>query len=128
MNSFTLTAVGTLARNPGISTSGNLSYARFCLVGSDFEEIEGAVKERLISMWFVAFGAVGDSLVKYARKGDQLILEATAVVDDWSGRPKDGMNDYIFEVLGFRFGSRRCTEGPAVTNFDVPPTVPGSST
>lgn len=128
MNSFTLTAIGTLARNPGISTSGNLSYARFCLVGSDFEEIEGAVKERLISMWFVAFGPVGDSLVKYARKGDQLILEATAVVDDWSGRPKDGMNDHIFEVLGFRFGSRRCTQGPAVTNFDVPPTVPGSST
>ncbi len=45
----------------------------------------GAVNERVISMWFVAFGPVGDSLVKYARKGDQLILEATAVVDDWSG-------------------------------------------
>jgi single-stranded DNA-binding protein len=79
-------------------------------------------------MWFVAFGSIGDSLVKYARKGDQLILEATAVVDDWSGRPKDNMNDHVFEVLGFRFGSRKGTQGPAAANLDAPATTPGSAT
>jgi hypothetical protein len=35
MNSFKLTAVGNLARNPELSTKGDVSFARLCLVGDD---------------------------------------------------------------------------------------------
>ena len=38
MISFKLTAVGHLARNPELSTTGDATFARFCLVGKD--EIE----------------------------------------------------------------------------------------
>ena len=35
MNSFRLTAVGDLARNPELSIKGDITFARFCLVGND---------------------------------------------------------------------------------------------
>ena len=35
MNSFRLTAVGQLARNPELSITGEITFARFCLVGDD---------------------------------------------------------------------------------------------
>ncbi len=35
MNSFRLTAVGQLARNPELSVKGEITFARFCLVGDD---------------------------------------------------------------------------------------------
>ena len=34
MNSFTLTAVGNLAHSPKIGTEYNVTFTRFCLVGS----------------------------------------------------------------------------------------------
>ena len=36
MNSFTLTAVGHLARNPELVARGSMAYTRFCLVGTDY--------------------------------------------------------------------------------------------
>lgn len=36
MNSFTLTAVGNLARNPELISKGERSFAKLCLVGNDF--------------------------------------------------------------------------------------------
>ncbi len=36
MNSFTLTAVGNLAKDPEFAAKGATSYARFCLVGNDY--------------------------------------------------------------------------------------------
>ena len=38
MNSFTLIGIGNLARNPEIMTRGEVSCARFCLVGADYAE------------------------------------------------------------------------------------------
>ena len=35
MNSFRLTAVGQLARNPELSIKEEMTFARFCLVGTD---------------------------------------------------------------------------------------------
>jgi len=47
MNSFTLTAVGNLARNPELVAKNDTSYARFCLVGNDYagKDEEGAARE-----------------------------------------------------------------------------------
>ena len=64
MNSFTLTAVGNLARNPELVTKGEKSHARFCLVGNDYagKDEEGAAREVTTSLWFVAFGAMGETI------------------------------------------------------------------
>jgi single-stranded DNA-binding protein len=78
MNSFTLTAVGNLARNPEAVARGDITFTRFCLVGNDYagKDDEGAPREIVTTLWFVAFGALAESLVRGARKGDQLFVEA----------------------------------------------------
>jgi len=74
MNSFILRAVGNLARNPEALAKGALGYARFCLVGSDPEEQQ--TQHVVTSLWLLAFDDIANDLLKHARKGDQLILEA----------------------------------------------------
>jgi len=58
MNSFKLTAVGNLARNPELVAKSDTLYTRFCLVGNDYagRDEEGAAREVVTSLWFVAFG------------------------------------------------------------------------
>lgn len=107
MNSFTLTAVGNLARNPELMQKGDKSYARFCLVGSDYagKDEEGAAKEIVSSLWFVAFGPLGESIARNARKGDQLILEAKVRASNWTDEKGEKQYDHSFIVQGFRFGA-----------------------
>ncbi len=107
MNSFTLTAVGNLARNPELLQKGDKSYARFCLVGSDYagKDEEGAAKEVVTSLWFVAFGPLGESIARNARKGDQLVLEAKVRASNWTDEKGEKQYDHSFIVQGFRFGA-----------------------
>lgn len=106
MNSFTLHGVGHLARNPEVVVKGDLSYTRFCLMGNDYagRDEEGAAREVVTSVWFTAFGALGEVIARNARKGDQLIVQA---------RMRTGHTDKVgekqlensFVVQGFRFGA-----------------------
>ena len=107
MNSFTLTAVGNLARNPELMQKGDKSYAKFCLVGSDYagKDEEGAAKEIVSSLWFVAFGPLGESIARNTRKGDQLILEAKVRASNWTDEKGEKQYDHSFIVQGFRFGA-----------------------
>ncbi len=107
MNSFTLTAVGNLARNPELLQKGDKSYARFCLVGSDYagKDEEGAAQEVVTSLWFVAFGPLGESIARNARKGDQLVLEAKVRASNWTDEKGEKQYDHSFIVQGFRFGA-----------------------
>lgn len=107
MNSFTMTAVGNLARNPELMQKGDKSYAKLCLVGSDYagKDEEGAAKEIVTSLWFVAFGPLGESIARHARKGDQLILEAKVRASNWTDEKGDKQYDHSFIVQGFRFGA-----------------------
>jgi hypothetical protein len=52
MNSFTLTAIGNLARNPELMAKNGTSYTRFCLVGNDYagKDEEGAAREITTSL------------------------------------------------------------------------------
>jgi hypothetical protein len=34
MNSFTVTAIGNLAKNPELVAKGDTAYTRFCLIGN----------------------------------------------------------------------------------------------
>jgi single-strand DNA-binding protein len=107
MNSFTLTAVGNLARNPELVARNDSSYSRFCLVGNDYagKDEEGASREVVTSLWFVAFGALGEALAHNARKGDQLFVEAHIRANNWTDKQGEKQYNHSFVVDGFRFGA-----------------------
>jgi single-strand DNA-binding protein len=107
MNSFTLTAVGNLARNPELVARNDTSYTRFCLVGNDYagKDEEGAAREVTTSLWFTAFGALGEALARNARKGDQLIIEAHVRASNWTDKQGEKQYDHSYIVDGFRFGA-----------------------
>ncbi len=107
MNSFTLTAVGHLARNPEVVAKGDVACTRFCLMGNDYagKDDEGMAREVTTSLWFRAFGAIGDSIVQHARKGDQLIVEARVKANNWTDKQGEKQYDLTFVVQGFRFGA-----------------------
>jgi single-strand DNA-binding protein len=107
MNSFTLTAVGNLARNPEFVAKNDTGYARFCLVGNDYagKDEGGTAREVTTSLWFVAFGALGEALARNARKGDQLFVEARVRANNWTDKQGEKQYDHSFVVQGFRFGA-----------------------
>ena len=107
MNSFTLTAVGNLASNPEFGTKSDTSYARFCLVGNDYagKDEGGGAREVTTSLWFVAFGVLGEALVRNSRKGDQLFVEARVRANNWTDKQGEKKYDHSFIVSGFRFGA-----------------------
>src|ERR1700736_1802918 len=107
MNSFTLTAGGNLARNPQLVAKSDSSYTRFCLVGNDYagRDEEGAAREVITSLWFVAFGALGEAVAKNALKGDQLIVEARVRANNWTDKQGAKQYDHTFILEGFRFGA-----------------------
>jgi single-strand DNA-binding protein len=107
MNSFTLTAVGNLAHNPEAVAKGDVTYTRFRLVGNDYagKDEEGAPREIVTSLWFVAFGPLGETIVRNTRKGDQLIVEARVRANNWTDKQGEKQYDHDFVVQGFRFGA-----------------------
>jgi single-strand DNA-binding protein len=107
MNSFTLTAVGQLARNPELVAKGSTAYTKFCLVGNDYagKDEEGSAREVVTSLWFVAFGALGEAIARHSRKGDQLFVEARVRGSNWTDKQGEKQYDHSFVVQGFRFGA-----------------------
>jgi single-strand DNA-binding protein len=107
MNSFTVTAVGNLAKNPELTVKGDTTYTRFCLVGNDYggKDEQGNVREVVTSLWFVAFENMGEAIGKNARKGDQLILQAQVRSNNWTDKEGEKQYDYSFVVQNFRFGA-----------------------
>jgi single-strand DNA-binding protein len=107
MNSFALTAVGNLARNPELVAKGDTMYTRFCLVGNDYagKDEEGSSREVTTTLWFVAFGGLGEAIAKNGRKGDQLIVDARIRANNWTDKQGERQYDHSFIVQGFRFGA-----------------------
>jgi single-strand DNA-binding protein len=111
MNCFTLRAIGHLARTPERITHHDKPHTRFCLVGNDYagRDDDGAAKEVVTSLWFVAFGPLGDAIARHCRKGDQLLVEARVRASHWMDKQGEKQYDHSFIVDGFKFGS----PGPA---------------
>ena len=107
MNSFTLTAVGNLAKNPELNVKGDTTYTRICLVGNDYagKDSDGNPREAATSLWFVAFEGLGEVIAKNARKGDQLIVQAQVRANKWTDRDGEKQYDYSFVIQGFKFGA-----------------------
>ncbi len=107
MNSFTVMAVGNLAKNPELTVKGDTTYTRFCLVGNDYggKDEQGNVREVVTGLWFVAFESLGETIAKNARTGDQLILQAQVRSNNWTDKEGEKQYDYSFVVQNFRFGA-----------------------
>ena len=107
MNSFSITAIGNLAKDPELMTKADVTYTRFCLVGNDYagKDDEGKTREAATSVWFVAFGGLGEVIAQNARKGDQLILQAQIRANNWTDKEGERKYDYSFVVQNFRFGA-----------------------
>jgi single-strand DNA-binding protein len=107
MNCFTLTAVGKLARSPEVVSRGEKSHTRFCLIGNDYagKDEEGVAREVVTTMWFVAFGALGEAIARNSRKGDQLFIQARVRSNNWTDKNDEKRYDDDFVVEGFRFGA-----------------------
>jgi single-strand DNA-binding protein len=107
MNSFKVTAIGNLAKNPELIAKDETIYSRFCLIGNDYagRDDEGTAREVVTSLWFVAFGALGEAIAKNARKGDQLIVDARIRANNWIDPQGEKQYDYSIIVEGFRFGA-----------------------
>jgi single-strand DNA-binding protein len=107
MNSFNLTAVGNLAKDPELAVKGDTTYTRFRLVGNDYagKDEHGNSREAVTGLWFVAFEGLGETIAKNVRKGDQLILQAQVRSDNWIDKDGEKQYDHSFVVQGFRFGA-----------------------
>jgi single-strand DNA-binding protein len=107
MNSFTLTAIGNLAKDPELAAKGDTTYAKFCLVGNDYagKDEHGNAREAVTTVWFVAFENLGEAIARNARKGDQLIIQAQIRADIWTDKEGAKQYDYSFVVQNFRFGA-----------------------
>jgi single-strand DNA-binding protein len=107
MNSFTITAVGNLAKDPELAVKGDTTYARICLVGNDYagKDEHGNTREAVTSLWFVAFESLGEAIARNARIGDQLILQAQVRANNWTDKEGEKKYDYSFIVQNFRFGA-----------------------
>jgi single-strand DNA-binding protein len=107
MNSFNLTAVGNLSKDPEHAVKGDTTYTSFCLVGNDYagKDEEGNAREIVTTLWFVAFNGLGEAIAKNVRKGDQLIVDAQLRSDNWTDKDGEKHYDHSFIVQGFRFGA-----------------------
>lgn len=107
MNSFTLTAIGNLAKDPELLAKADVTYTRFCLVGNDYagKDDDGRTREVATSLWLVAFGGLGEIIAQNARKGDQLIVQAQIRANNWVDKDGERRYDHSFVVQNFRFGA-----------------------
>jgi len=107
MNSFTMTAVGNLAKDPELASKGDTTYTRFCLVGDDYagKDSQGNVLEIVTSVWFVAFDNMGEAIAKNSRKGDQLIVQAQIRANNWTDKDGEKRYDFTNIVQNFCFGA-----------------------
>ena len=107
MNSFTMFAVGNLAKDPELAAKGDTTYAQFCLLGNDYagKDERGNAREAVTSLWFVAFESLGEAIARHARKGDQLILQAQVRANNWTDKEGERQYDHSFVVQNFRFGA-----------------------
>jgi single-strand DNA-binding protein len=107
MNSFTVTAIGNLARDPEFASKGDTSYTRICLVGNDYagKDEHGDAREAVTSVWFTAFDALGEAIAKNSRKGDQLIIRAHVRSNNWTDKDGEKKYEHSFIVDSFRFGA-----------------------
>lgn len=107
MNSFTLTAIGNLARDPQMMSKGDSLYTRFRLIGNDYagKDADGNRRRITLEVNFVAFGGIAEAIALHTRKGDQLIVLAHMRSSEKSERTDGRHPEHSWIVRDFRFGA-----------------------
>jgi single-stranded DNA-binding protein len=112
MSSFSVSAIGYLARSPELVVTEGRSYCEFCLISEDYTEDDelGRFTVVMQSIWLVATDLVGAAIADGARKGDQLFIEGKIRRNHW--KAKGTNEDTTFIATGFRFAEGRGGPGP----------------
>jgi single-strand DNA-binding protein len=107
MNSFTLTAVGHLGKDPELMSKGVKTHTTFYLMGNDYagKDSHGNAREMVTTLCFVAFDHLDAAITRHARIGDQFIVQAQVRADLWTGKDGERRFDQSFIVQDFRFGA-----------------------
>jgi len=114
MNSFTVTAVGNLARDPELAVKGDTTYTRICLVGNDLPaRMSREPREIVTSLWFVAFERPREAIANNARKGDQLIVTAQIRANNWTDKEGEKQYDYSYVIQSSGSARRARSSGGA---------------
>ena len=106
MNSFTLTAVGHLARNPEPLLPGQHGLHALCLVGTDYA---ARTRRALRAKWSRACGLWPSAPL--ARRGRatfaqrRLVVEARVRANNWTDKQGEKQYDHAFVVQDSAFGA-----------------------
>jgi single-strand DNA-binding protein len=104
MNRFLFT--GRLTGKPQSRTHGETIVTTFRLIRNEYagQTESGERKERVVAIPFVMFGPRGQVIATHALTGDQLIIEATIRVNNYTveDEPRYG---YDFVAEDFDFGA-----------------------
>lgn len=113
MSSFSVGAIGFLARNPEVFVAAEGTYCRFCLIAEDSTEDDehGRYAVAVQSVSLVATHAIGAAIADSARRGDQLFIQGKIRKHHWTA--KGTGEEITLVVTGFRFGARRGWPGGA---------------
>ena len=128
MNSFRLTAVGTLAHNPELCAKGEMTFARFCLVGHEpasLKDEPDGPRETIVTEPLVP----GVRRHRHEDRARRPEGRPTHTRGENRRKPLDrqarGSTTAVstFIVTGFRFGAKRGDNGPAAAS-PLPPRPP----
>lgn len=125
MSSFSVRAIGILARAPDVCFMAEGQYCRFCLIEEDVTDADGygGIMMAVQYVWFVATDLIGVAIAEFSRAGDQLFVEGTIQKNHWTGRELN--EETTFVVSGFRFGARS-GDGSGETGAGAPCRTPSS--
>lgn len=98
--------IGQLAKAPEQVGSGDRAVTHFTLISNEYagRDASGETRERVTSLRFSAFRAIGEQIHRHALKGDQLAVTYRIEnnVYEQDGRDVYGYN---FVVENFTFGA-----------------------
>jgi single-strand DNA-binding protein len=97
---------GRLAEAPTLR--GTAKVCRFRLLRNEFAGLDEANnrKERVVSIDFTAFGGLGETIARTVGKGDQLIIEARIVNNNYTDDAGRQVYGHSFIVFGFEYGAK----------------------
>lgn len=116
--------LGRLGKDPETRNTGNQSVTNFSMATSESYKDKATGEKKETTEWHncQAWGAVGDIIAKYVKKGDNLYVEGKIKTRSWE---KDGVTRYVTEVVVNTvnlIGGNRThdSSGPASTQSQAP--------
>lgn len=90
--------LGRTGKDPESKTVNNQTVANFSIATSEVYKDKNTGEKKETTEWTncVAWGAVGDIISKYVKKGDQVYVEGKLKTRSWE---KDGVTKYVTEVI-----------------------------